>query len=106
MRRGPRFPLGGTSVQAPSEPTPHGIFIATGPDEIYMAGDGLTVTFAPVTPGPPMVGLGTVAEGHFEAGHWARGRTPAGDETGQGNNISLSSGEGDRILRVSLYRYR
>ncbi|MEJ2147061.1 MAG: DUF5597 domain-containing protein [Acidobacteriota bacterium] len=96
----------GPPAQAPSEPTPHGIFIATGPDEIYMAGDGLTVTFAPVTPGPPMVGLGTVEESHFEAGHWARGRAPAGDETGQGNDISLHGGRGDRILRISLYRHR
>jgi hypothetical protein len=82
---------------------PHGIFIASGPDEFYMAGAGLNVTFSPETPGPPQVGLATVEEGRFENGRWVRGRTLAGDDTGQGNNISLDAA---RILRVTLYRYR
>jgi hypothetical protein len=30
----------------------------------------------------------------------------AGDDTGQGNNISLRGSQGDTILRVRLYRYR
>ena len=94
------------SPQSSTEPPPHGIFIATGPDEMYMAGTGLTVTFTPNTPGPPIVGLGTVEEGHFAGGRWVPGRALAGDDTGQGNNISLRGGQGDTILRVTLYRYR
>jgi len=81
---------------------PHGIFIATGPDEFYMAGSGLNITFAAYTPGPPMVGLGTVEEGKFVDGRWIRGRTLAGDDTGQGNNLTLRGG----ILRVTVYRYQ
>ena len=106
---GGRRPVAG----APPEPgagataqRPHGIFIATGPDEFYMAGSGLSVTFTPNTPGPPIVGLGTVEEGRFVDGKWVRGRTLAGDDTGQGNNISLRGGPDAGILRVTLYRYR
>jgi hypothetical protein len=34
------------------------------------------------------------------------GRTLAGDDTGQGSNISLSGSRGPQILHVKLYRYR
>jgi beta-galactosidase GanA len=85
---------------------PHGIFIAAGPDEYYMAGSGLTLTFSPETPGPPIVGLATVEEGRFVEGRWVRGRTLAGDDTGQGNNISLDAARNPGILHVTLYRYR
>lgn len=103
-RTGP--PAVGGSAQAPVEPAPHGVFIATRPDEMYLAGSGLTVTFTANTPGPPIVGLGTVEEGHFLEGRWVPGRALAGDDTGQGNNVSLRGGQGDTILRVTLYRYR
>ena len=89
---------------APQAAPPHGIFIASGTDEFYMTGSGLTVTFSPETPGPPIVGLATVEEGRFVDGRWARGRTLAGDDTGQGNNLSLDVAHG--ILRVTVYRYR
>lgn len=93
------------SRRTASQPaTPHGIFIASGTDEFYMAGSGLTVTFSPETPGPPIVGLATVEEGRFVDGRWVRGRTLAGDDTGQGNNLSLDAAHG--ILRVTVYRYR
>jgi hypothetical protein len=101
-----------TVAGAPPEPQsaatqrPHGIFIAVGRDEFYMAGSGLNVTFTPNTPGPPIVGLATVEEGRFVDGRWIRGRTLAGDDTGQGNNITLRGGPGPGILRVSVYRYR
>lgn len=101
-------PLPGTPVMArtASEQPPHGIFIAAGPDEFYMAGRGLTVTFSPNSPGPPLAGLATVEEGRFVNGRWERGRTLAGDDTGQGNNVSLRGVRGYEILRVTLYRYR
>lgn len=85
---------------------PHGIFIATGPDEFYMAGSGLTITLSPDTPGPPITGIATVEEGRFEEGHWVRGRMLAGDDTGQGNSIPLDAAQGPGILRITVYRYR
>ncbi len=86
--------------------TPHGIFIAAAPDEFYMAGSGLSITFSPDTPGPPIAGLATVEEGRFQDGRWLRGRTLAGDDTGQGNSIGLHGNRDPGILRVTLYRYR
>ena len=93
------------STPPPAGPRPHGIFILTASDEFYMAGVGLTVTFSPNTPGPPTVGVATVEEGRFAGGRWVRERTLAGDDTGQGNNISLRRNGGPRILRITLYRY-
>ena len=87
-------------------PRPHGVFIATGPDEFYMAGVGLTVTFTPNTTGAPIAGLDSVEEGRFVEGRWVRGRTLAGDDTGQGNSIALRRAGGPVILRVRLYRYQ
>jgi hypothetical protein len=100
------FPGEPAPPDAPKGEVPHGIFIATGPDEFYMAGSGLTITFSTNTPGPPMVGLATVEEGQFVDGRWLRGRVLAGDDTGQGNSVSLRPGLGTGILRVTVYRYR
>jgi hypothetical protein len=79
------------------------IFIMTGPDEYYVAGKGLSLTFSPNTPGPEIDGLGTVEEGVFVNGRWVPGRRLAGDETIQGQNVSLWN---KGIQRVTLYRYR
>jgi beta-galactosidase GanA len=105
---GPRRPLfgaGASSQIVPFQPA-YGLFISTDPYEFYLAGSGLTITFSPNTPGPPIVGLGTVEEGRFAGGKWIRGRTLAGDDTGQGNNISLRGDRGPGMLRVTLYRYQ
>jgi len=87
-------------------PAPHGIFIATGPDEFYMAGRGLNITFTPNTDGPLTAGIAKVEEGSFQDRRWVRGRTLAGDDSGQGNNISLDAARNPGILRVTVYRYR
>ena len=60
----------GPSRFHPTEPPPRAgaIFIATGPDEYFAAGNGVTVTFSPNTPGPPLAGLATVEEGTFVNG--------------------------------------
>ena len=51
-------------------------------------------------------------EGWFENGRWVPSRQLAGDETGQGQNLSLRSHPADRnpdrfagIQRFTLYRY-
>jgi hypothetical protein len=107
---------GGTQAETP--PRAGAIFIATGPDEYYVAGNGVTVTFTPNTPGPPLAGLATVEEGAFVDGRWVPGRQMAGDDTIEGDCIQLRwplgtkvplwaqrwSGEG--IQRVTLYRYK
>jgi hypothetical protein len=104
---GPRRISPGEPVlpDAPRGQTPHGIFIATAPDEFYMAGGGLTITFSADTSRPPIVGLATVEEGRFVEGRWIRGRVLAGGDTGQGNSVSLNAAA-TGILRVTVYRYR
>jgi hypothetical protein len=86
-----------------SSPTAAAIFIATGPDEYFAAGNGVNVTFSPNTPGPPLAGLATVEEGNFVNGRWIRVRRLAGDDTGQGQHLNLRN---MGIQRFTLYRYR
>jgi hypothetical protein len=50
--------------------------------------------------GLPLAGLGTVEEGRFVDGRWQAGRTLAGDDTEQGNGMSL------RADTIFLYKYR
>ena len=109
----------GPSATAPEPPLRAGaIFIATGPDEYFAAGNGMTVTFSPNTPGPPLAGLATVEEGAFVSGRWVPARRLAGDDTIEGDSLQLRwplgskvplwaqrrSAEG--IQRFTLYRYR
>jgi hypothetical protein len=103
----------------PQEPFPNAaaIFIATGPDEFYAAGNGVTVAFTPNTPGPPLAGLATVEEGVFADGRWVPARRLAGDDT-SGQSLVLPRLHVDPehpalfgpsmkgILRVTLYRFR
>jgi hypothetical protein len=89
------------------------LFIAVGPDEYYAVGDGVTVSFSPNTSGLGHVGIGTVEEGTFVNGRWIPSRQLAGDETGQGGNLSLRAHPVDRIpgdgyvgiQHFTLYRY-
>ena len=78
--------------EAAASPASAAIFIATGPDEFFAAGSGVTVSFSPNTPGPPLAGLGTVEEGAFVNGRWVPGRQLAGDDTEQGQYLSCGIG--------------
>ena len=109
----------GPSDTAPETPARAGaIFIAVGPDEFFAAGNGVTVTFSPNTPGPPLAGLATVEEGSFVDGRWVPRRRLAGDDTIEGDSLQLRwplgskvplwaqrrSAEG--IQHFTLYRFR
>ena len=109
----------GPSATAPEPPPRAGaIFIATGPDEYFAAGNGLTVTFSPNTPGPPLAGLASVEEGTFVNGRWVPARRLAGDDTIEGDSLQLRWPLGSRvplwaqrrsaegIQHFTLYRYR
>jgi hypothetical protein len=89
------------------------IFIATGPDEYFAAGNGVIVTFSPNTPGPPLAGLSTVEEGTFVNGRWVPGLGLAGDDNDEGQYLMLRPLTGccgpprtKSIQRFTLYRYR
>jgi hypothetical protein len=80
------------------------IFVATGPYEFFMGavGGGVRIGFTPTTPGPSTVGLGDVQEGRFADGKWTVVRQLAGDDTGQGEILTLRP---NTTLRVTVYRY-
>jgi hypothetical protein len=98
--------------------TGYGIFMATGPDEYFVAGHNLQITFTPNTPGPPIAGIARQENGHFEEGKWVVTRYLAGDDSVLRYDIAAvaemrQSGSGVRlsapdrgIQRVKLYRYR
>jgi hypothetical protein len=80
------------------------LVINIGADEFAIAGQGVSVTFAPDTPGPKVAGIGTIDEGAYEKGTWIPGRRINGDENGGGERMILR-GQGMAIQKVKLYRY-
>lgn len=82
-----------------------GMIVHVGPDEFYIAGSGITVTFSPIGDGPHRAGIESAWEGRFENGAWKRGRLLNGDQTHQGRHIRLEPDRFD-IQHVRLYRYR
>jgi beta-galactosidase GanA len=84
-----------------------GLIIQTGPEDFWVAGQGITVTVEPASSeGPPSAGLDSVWEGTFDAkGNWVPGRLLNGDQTHQGRHVRLAPGD-FQIQRVKLYRYR
>jgi hypothetical protein len=79
------------------------IFIMTAPEEFYIGGTGMSITFSQKNK-EFKTGLATVEEGNFIDGRWVPGRRLAGDDTSQGNNLRL--GGSYNILRVALYSYK
>ena len=80
------------------------VFIANSPNEFYMGGtNGLRIAFTPDTPGPAIAGLGEVQVGRFVDGKWTVLRHLAGDDTGQGEILSLRP---NTVQRVTVYRYQ
>jgi hypothetical protein len=80
------------------------ILVAAGPNEFYLGavGGGMRINFTTNTPGPPVVGLGDVQEGKFVDGKWRVLRQLGGDDTGQGEILTLRA---NTVLRVTVYRY-
>ncbi len=113
---------GGTTAAPPGPPLAGALFVLTAPDEMYVIASTeyeLAVTFTPNTPGPALVGVGTVEEGSFVDGRWVAGRhldhrvttldkdcsycAPALLVPGAYKRRDTHSEHG--ILRVKLYRY-
>jgi hypothetical protein len=94
----------GAAAQGPPSATAAAILIAAGPDEFYFGAGagGLRIGFTPTTPGPRIAGLGDVQEGKFVDGKWRVVRQLGGDDTGQGEILSLRP---NTVLRVTVYRY-
>jgi beta-galactosidase GanA len=85
-------------------PLPAGaIVIRTGPDELVIAGIGVTITFS--ADDGSHVGILSCEEGRYQDGAWRRLRRLGGDQTHQGRHIRLEPGR-FVIQRARLYRYR
>jgi hypothetical protein len=102
----PQAQAGGRGGQG-AQPGPaqaNAILVASGPDEYFMcAGSGgIRIAFTPNSPGPATVGLGDVQEGRFVDGKWVVVRQLGGDDTGQGEILSLRA---NTVMRVTVYRY-
>ena len=81
------------------------LVIHTGPDEFVMAGQDVSLTATPETPGPKLAGFGSIDEGRYEKGVWIPGRRLNGDESGGGTRASIH-GQGVGVLKIKLYRYQ
>jgi hypothetical protein len=92
------------AARDPKAPEATAILIAAGPDEFYFGAVGGTIRigFAPNTPGPRIVGLGDVQQGKFVEGQWRVIRQLGGDDTGQGEILTVRP---NAALRVTVYRY-
>jgi beta-galactosidase GanA len=93
------LPAGTAEPPAPSG----GLVIATGADELIVAGTAVTITFAANVPGK-RAGISSAEEGRFVAGRWESIRWLGGDETHQGRHVRLEPGRFS-IQRVRLYLY-
>ena len=100
----PEAPVAGQPAPVPQGPPATAILIAAGPDEFYFgaAGGGIRIAFAATTPGPPIVGLGDVQQGKFVENQWRVVRQLGGDDTGQGEILTVRP---NQVLRVTVYRY-
>jgi hypothetical protein len=90
---------------SPNAPQVTAILVAAAPDEYYLGATGGTVRidFTPNTPGPSIAGLGDVQEGKFVDGKWRVVRQLGGDDTGQGEILTVRA---NQVLRVTVYRYQ
>lgn len=79
------------------------IIIAVSPDEFYVAGTGVVVTFRSTIEGK-RAGILSVDEGRFENGKWMPGRRMNGDQDNQGRYVRIPMNEYE-IQKVELYQY-
>jgi hypothetical protein len=96
----------------------YAIVVSVGPDEFFVAGQDVQVTFTPNTPGPEIAGLARAETGRFANGQWIPGRRVNGDDVvleydqaaaaakNQSGSGLIFGPDGPAIQRVKLYRYR
>jgi hypothetical protein len=82
-----------------------GMIILVGPDEYYIAGSGLVVTFAISAHDGTQAGIGSLDAGTFVDGKWIPGLRMNGDQSHQGRHLDLP-GYTYSIQKVRLYKYR
>jgi beta-galactosidase GanA len=84
-------------------PLAGGLIISVAPDEFYVAGTGIVITFAPIV-NNKKAGFISVDEGIFENEKWIPGRRMNGDQDHQGRHVRIPGNEYS-IQHVKLYTY-
>ena len=82
-----------------------GMIIMVSPDDFYIAGRGLIVTFETDANNNSLAGIGSMDEGKFIDGKWIPGRRMNGDQSHQGRHMDLP-GNTYSIQKVRLYKYK
>jgi hypothetical protein len=82
-----------------------GLIIMVSPDEFYIAGRGLIVTFETNTHDNSIAGIGSLDEGKFVDGNWVPGLRMNGDQSHQGRHMDLP-GNTFSIQKVRLYKFK
>jgi hypothetical protein len=101
------LPPGGPTNSAvpPGVPLGGGLAILLGPDELLIAGSGITITFAPAASSGEIAGILSIQEGRFDHDQWVGGRWLNGDQSHQGRHVQIPMNQFG-IQIVKLYRYR
>lgn len=97
-------PRGEPNAPSPATNPSAGLVINSGPNEFFVAGQGMSIAFAADSAGPPNADLLEVEDGRFVNGTWEAGRQLNGDETNGGKLVLLRPGSVE-IQRVVLYRH-
>jgi beta-galactosidase GanA len=74
------------------------------PDEFFVAGSGVIVTFESVN-SEMTAGIGEIDEGKFIDGKWMPGRRLSGDQSHQGRHLRIPNTDVG-IQRIKLYEYK
>ena len=82
-----------------------GMIVMAAPDEFYVAGSGVIVTFHAASGNEKIAGIASIDEGAFVNGKWVAGRRLNGDQSHQGRHLHLPGGEYG-IQKVRLYTYK
>lgn len=85
-------------------PMSSAIIIETGPDEFYIAGSGIVVTFKSLKNNTLNTGILKVDQGRFDNDVWRTIRHFNGDQTHQGRHLRISVGDYE-IQKLKLYTY-
>lgn len=85
-------------------PMSSAIIIEIAPDEFYIAGSGIVVTFKPAKSSSLNVGILKTDQGKFENEVWKTIRHFNGDQTHQGRHLRIAAGDYE-IQKLKLYTY-
>lgn len=81
------------------------MIIMVSPNEYFVAGRGVVVTFQTRSKDGSIAGIGTMDAGRFVGGKWTPGLRMNGDQTHQGRHMNLP-GNTYSIQKVQLYKYK